>query len=66
MNKKLWEYLNRKGITRYELTKRMGVTTGSMEKYFSGKKSTETMTLKSAVKMAEVLGVSPEDILNAK
>lgn len=59
---RLEQLLDENGITRYELTKQMGIRPGSLDRYFNGKASMVTMSYGNALKLSKILGIEMEDI----
>ena len=52
------------GISRAELERRAGLTANRLKIYEDGNRSQNVMDLKTAVAMARVLKIKPEDILD--
>ncbi len=61
--KELNQLIEKAGITRYELTKRMGVRAGSLDRYFTGESRVENMKLKTAMGLAAALQINLKDLL---
>lgn len=59
---RLEQLLEDSGMTRYELTKQMGIRPGSLDRYFNGKSSMITMTYGNALKLSKILGIEMEEI----
>lgn len=59
---RLEQLLEDSGMTRYELTKQMGIRPGSLDRYFNGKASMITMSYGNALKLSKILGIKMEEI----
>ena len=54
------------GLTQAELAGRVGISVRTLQDYEQGQKDIGGTSLRTAVKMAEVLGCKPEDLLEEK
>lgn len=60
------EALTRAGMTAYQLAKKSGVSQSQLSRIRDGKTSIEKVNLKTAIAIADALGIEPKDLLNNK
>ena len=62
----LKSFRTKTGMTQAELADKVGISVRTLQDYEQGQKDIGGTALRTAVKMAEVLGCKPEDLLEEK